>query len=70
MAVLTIVALLAGAASLSLRGPHQAARLENAVERLTMVDRQLREHARRYGRSEQLTICPNTGRIAAATPDG
>jgi type II secretion system protein H len=70
VAVLTIVAIFAGAASLSLRGPRQAARLESAVERLTMVDRQLREHARHYGRSEQLTICPNTGRIAAVAHDG
>jgi type II secretion system protein H len=70
VAVLTIMAILAGAASLSLRGPHQTARLEGAVERLTMVDRQVREHARRYGRCEQLTICPNTGRIAAVAPDG
>jgi type II secretion system protein H len=70
VAVMTILAILAGAVSLSLRGPYQTARLENAVERLTMVDRQMREHARRYGRSEQLTICPNTGQIAAVAADG
>jgi type II secretion system protein H len=69
VAVITIVAILAGAASLSLRSPYQIAQFEDAKERLVMVDQQIREHARHCGRAEQLTITPNSGRIAARAPD-
>jgi type II secretion system protein H len=65
LAVLVLAAILAGAAVLSLQGPYQAARLENAIERITLIDRQLREHARRYARPAQLAIHPSTGRTIA-----
>lgn len=68
VAVLALAAVLAGAAVLSLQGPYQAAQLENAVERLVLVDRQLRDHARQFERPARLTLCPNTGRVAVAEP--
>jgi prepilin-type N-terminal cleavage/methylation domain-containing protein len=68
--VLAVAAILAGAAALSLRGPYQAARLEDAIERLVLVDRQLRDHAQRFERPAQLNVCPNSGQIAAVEPKG
>jgi type II secretion system protein H len=49
LVVLIIMALLMSVVTLSLKGPYQAAQLQNAAEQLQLVDRQLRDHARRTG---------------------
>lgn len=54
--VLTLTAIFAGAAMISLRVPFQAARLENTLERVALTDRQMRDYARRYARPVRILI--------------
>ena len=62
-AVLAIFAILMTAAALSLKGPYEAARFENAMERLALLDRQIRDHARRFDRPAELGIDLATGTL-------
>jgi prepilin-type N-terminal cleavage/methylation domain-containing protein len=56
MAVMALMAILAGSVALSLKTPYQAAKFENAVERVIFMDRELRDHAMRYAASAEMRI--------------
>lgn len=56
LVVLIIVALLMSAVTLSLKGPYQAAQLQNAIEQMQLVDRQLRDRARRTGTGTDMIV--------------
>jgi type II secretion system protein H len=56
LVVLIIVALLMAVVTLSLKGPYQAAQLQNAAEQMQLVDRQLRDHARRIGAGSDVIV--------------
>ena len=47
LVVLIVVALLMAAVTLSMKGPYQTAQLQNSIEQVQLVDRQLRDHSRR-----------------------
>lgn len=56
LVVLIVVALLMAVVTLSLKGPYQAAQLQNAAEQMQLVDRQLRDHARRTGSGSDVIV--------------
>ncbi len=68
LVVLIIVALLMAAVTLSMKGPYQAAQLQNAIEQMQLVDRQLRNHARRTVRSSDMIIDLDNNRIEVRRP--
>jgi prepilin-type N-terminal cleavage/methylation domain-containing protein len=70
VAVLTIAAILSALAATSLKQPFQAARLDVAVGRLVAIDRQMRDHARRFCRPAELSIRLETGEVSAAEEGG
>jgi prepilin-type N-terminal cleavage/methylation domain-containing protein len=67
LAVLVLLAILAGSAALSLRGPYRAAQLENALESAALADNQVRDYARRCGKPAQIVVRIETGAIAGVT---
>jgi prepilin-type N-terminal cleavage/methylation domain-containing protein len=66
--VLAIGAMLTGVAVWSLRGPLRAATLAAALEQLESFDQVVRSHARRTGRSAELTINLTAGTLTAVEP--
>lgn len=70
MLVLTLSAILAGSVVLSLHEPYQNARLENVLDRLTFVDRQMRDFAQRHARSGQIVFQLDAGTIAGVQMPG
>jgi prepilin-type N-terminal cleavage/methylation domain-containing protein len=56
LAVLVILSVIAAAAVYTVRFPIQTARMDLAVQQLTLLDNQIRQHAQRFGHVAQLTI--------------
>lgn len=67
LAVLLILALIAGTVAISLGGAAQRARLEDAVSRFTHYERSTRERAQAQGESLQLVFELKTGRVERVT---
>ena len=63
IAVLVLVSLMAGTVTLSLRGNIANSRAELAVEKLQLVDRQLRDSALRSGRASSLRFDLSRGKL-------
>lgn len=61
LVVLLILVLLAVSASVVVRTPLDEARVAGAIEQWELLDRQLRDHARRYGRGSVLRVDVNQG---------
>jgi prepilin-type N-terminal cleavage/methylation domain-containing protein len=55
-AVILLMGLLCGVATLTFRGPYQAACFEYSLQQIEQFDATLRQHARRFGRPAELTI--------------
>jgi prepilin-type N-terminal cleavage/methylation domain-containing protein len=69
LAVLALAAILAGTVAVSLKAPYQSARLENSIERIILMDRQLRDHARRFARTAEMQINISAGTLVGVEPD-
>lgn len=65
--VLLLAGLLASMVALSLAGPAQVMRLEDALDRIAQCDRRARLYARRFGRPLQLTFRLDSGEISATS---
>src|SRR5688572_26304090 len=69
LAVIFIMALMAGVAAVSLSGAARSARVEDVAERFVAFDRSTRELARRFGRTPALRFEVNRGTIARVEDD-
>jgi len=67
LAVLAILAVLTAAAAVSLRLPIQTTRMRLAVEQVSLVDRQMRDHARRFRRPAELTFDLERGMLVSSS---
>jgi len=56
LVVLIVVALLMAVVTLSMKAPYQAAQLQNAIEQMQLVDRQLRDRSRRTGAGSDVIV--------------
>lgn len=54
--IVALVSLVAGTALLRLEQPYRVARLRDAVQRITLLDQQVRSHARRFGRAAEIVF--------------
>jgi prepilin-type N-terminal cleavage/methylation domain-containing protein len=68
LAVMVIMGILAGSVMFSLKTPYQSAKMENALERIMFMDRQLRDHARRFNRPAEMQINFTNGVVTGAEP--
>ena len=63
--VLALMGLMLAVAAVSFKDPYRRAQSQYAVEQVVHADRRLRDHARRFGRSAELTIDLERGLIHA-----
>jgi prepilin-type N-terminal cleavage/methylation domain-containing protein len=67
--VIAILVMLLSVAVVSMRSPYRAARLEDAIERISSFDRQLRNQARRFDRLFELKINLRDSSLEARSGD-